>query len=65
MDDIASHLRDPPLAQSTVMGYIVQAIQLERLDFDKAAMRDVMMSMPVAARQGRWKWMAQMVGAMD
>jgi hypothetical protein len=47
------------------MGYIVQAIQLERLDFDKAAMRDVMMSMPVAARQGRWKWMAQMVGAMD
>jgi hypothetical protein len=64
LDDIARHLRDPPLSHSTVTGYILQAVSLERLEYDRDAMRDVMMGMPTALRKGRWRWMAEKVGAM-
>lgn len=64
LNDIASHLRDPPLSHSTVAGYILQAVTLERLDYDKETMREVMLDMPTALRKGRWKWMAEKVGAL-
>ncbi|KAH7077271.1 hypothetical protein FB567DRAFT_146937 [Paraphoma chrysanthemicola] len=64
LNDIASHLRDPPLSHSTVAGYVLQAVTLERLDYDKETMREVMLGMPTALRKGRWKWMAEKVGAL-
>jgi hypothetical protein len=65
LDDIASCLRNPPLSHSTVTGYILQAVSLERLEYDNVAMRDMMMEMPTGLRKGRWKWMAEKVGAMN
>jgi hypothetical protein len=65
LDDIASCLRNPPLSHSTVTGYILQAVSLERLEYDNVAMRDMMMKMPTSLRKGRWKWMAEKVGAMN
>jgi hypothetical protein len=63
LDAIASHLRDPPLSHNTVTGYVMQAVTLERLEYDKEAMRALMMSLPVGMRKGRFKWMAEKVGA--
>lgn len=60
--DIARHLRDPPLAHSTVSGYILQAVSLERLDYDKDTMREVLKTLPAGLRQGRWKAMVEKVG---
>ncbi|KAF2033795.1 hypothetical protein EK21DRAFT_57854 [Setomelanomma holmii] len=65
LDDIAAHLRDPPLSHSTVSGYILQAVSLERLEYDKDAMRAMMMGMPTGLRKSRWKWMAEKVGALS
>jgi hypothetical protein len=59
---VASHLRDPPLSHSTVAGYILQAVTLERLDYDKDNLRDVMTGLPIGMRKGRWKWIAEKVG---
>jgi len=64
IDDIASDLRDPPLSHSTVTGYILQAVQLERLAYDKDAMRELMMSMPEGMRKGRFRWLAERVGVL-
>ena len=63
LDDIASHIRDPPLSHSTVISYILQAISLERLEYDKAMMRDVLMELPPSLRKGRWRSIAEKVGA--
>jgi ribonuclease D len=63
LEEIAGHLRDPPLLQSTVAGYVLQAVTLERLDYDNHKMRDMMMGLPAGLRQGRWKGMAEKVGA--
>ncbi|KAF1845740.1 uncharacterized protein K460DRAFT_416948 [Cucurbitaria berberidis CBS 394.84] len=64
LDEIGKHLRDPPLSHSTVTSYILQAISLERLKYEKEALKDVMMAMPSGLRKGRWKWLAQTVGAL-
>lgn len=65
VDDIALHLRDPPLSTSTVTSYIVQAISLEGLAYEKEPLHEVMMAMPSGLRKGRWKWLAGKVGALD
>ncbi|KAF2832080.1 hypothetical protein CC86DRAFT_451720 [Ophiobolus disseminans] len=65
LDDIAGHLRDPPLSHLTVWGYIMQAVTLERLTYDKDAMRELLMGMPAALRKGKWKRMAETVGVLD
>jgi hypothetical protein len=62
LDDVASELRDPTLPHSTVSGYILQAVTLERLEYDKDAMRDMLMGLPVGMRRGKWKWIAEKVG---
>ncbi|KAF2854646.1 hypothetical protein T440DRAFT_387194 [Plenodomus tracheiphilus IPT5] len=64
VDKIAEHLREPPLSLSTVQGYILQAITMERLQYDKASLRDVILGMPVSQRKGRWKWLAEKIGAL-
>jgi hypothetical protein len=63
LDDIAGHLRDPPLSHVTVIGYILQAATLEKLDYDEDRMRGMMLGLPIGLRKGRWKWMAEKVGA--
>ena len=63
IDDVANHLRDPPLSHSTVTGYILQAIALEGLGYDKDRLREIMMGLPVGMRKGRFKWIAEKVGA--
>lgn len=64
LDDVAAHLRDPPLSHSTVTGYIMQAVTLERLEYDREIMRELMMSLPLGMRKGRWKGMAEKVDAL-
>jgi hypothetical protein len=63
LDDVASELRDPPLSHSTVSGYVLQAVTLEKLEYDRDAMRDMVMGLPIGMRKGRWKWIADKVGA--
>jgi hypothetical protein len=62
LDDVARELRDPPLPHSTVSGYILQAVTLERLEYNDDAMRDMLMGLPVGMRRGKWKWIAEKVG---
>jgi hypothetical protein len=62
LDDVASELRDPPLPHSTVSGYILQAVNLERLEYNDDAMRDMLMGLPVGMRRGKWKRIAEKVG---
>jgi hypothetical protein len=62
LDDVASGLRDPPLPHITVSGYILQAVTLERLEYNDDAMRDMLMGLPVGMRRGKWKWISEKVG---
>src|SRR5207248_3339049 len=62
LDNIGAHLRDPPLAQSTVNGYILQAINLEKLEYDDEQLRTVLRGTPANARKGRWGWLSKQVG---
>ncbi|EAT88883.2 hypothetical protein SNOG_03678 [Parastagonospora nodorum SN15] len=62
IDEVAGHLRDPPLSHSTVTGYILQAVALERFEYDHDKLRDIMMGLPVGMRKGRFKWIAEKVG---
>ncbi|KAL5121937.1 hypothetical protein ACEQ8H_000153 [Pleosporales sp. CAS-2024a] len=62
---IAGLVRDPPLSHSAVTGYILQAITLERLEYDSDGLRNIMMDLPVGLRKGRWKAMADKVGATN
>ena len=43
----------------------MQAISLEGLDYEKAAVRDMLMVMPDGLRRGKWKSLAEEVGALD
>jgi hypothetical protein len=63
LDDIARQVRDPPLAASTVASYVLQAITLERMEYDAWAVRGLLMRMPEALRRGKWKGLAEKVGA--
>ncbi|KAH8731472.1 hypothetical protein GQ44DRAFT_755597 [Phaeosphaeriaceae sp. PMI808] len=65
IENIASYLRDPPLSYNTVAGYILQAVSLERLEYENEAMRNMMIGMPVTMRKGRWASIAEKVGALN
>jgi hypothetical protein len=65
IEDIAPLLRDPPLPHSTVANYILQAISLERLEYENESLRSVMAVMPSGMRKGRWRAFAETVGALD
>lgn len=62
LDDIGAHLRDPPLAQSTISSYILQAINLERLEYSDEKLRGVLMGLPPSVRLRRWGWLSRRVG---
>lgn len=46
VQEVAALLREQPLATSTVRSYILEAVQLESLAFDKARMRELIAAMP-------------------
>jgi hypothetical protein len=53
---------------STVVSYILQAISLERFEYEKESLRSVIMALPPGMRKGlkgRWKGLAGDVGASD
>jgi hypothetical protein len=66
IDVIATHLRpDPPLAESTVCSYILQAVTLERLEYQKENMKELLRKLPIALRMGRWRWMVEKIGGVN
>ncbi|KAH7131944.1 ribonuclease H-like domain-containing protein [Dendryphion nanum] len=62
LERIAELLREPPLALSTVCGYIVKATSMEKLEYENAAMKEVLKSLPVGLRRGRGRWMNTEMG---
>lgn len=54
LEEIGARLKDPPLAQSTVSSYILQAIDLERLDCEEGRLRALLETVPQAMRSDRW-----------
>ncbi|KAI9779185.1 MAG: hypothetical protein M1835_004755 [Candelina submexicana] len=54
--DITALLRDPPLQKSTVATYILEAIRLERFEYGKDRIGDVLDHVPVAFRQGKYSY---------
>ncbi|KAF2474522.1 uncharacterized protein BDR25DRAFT_279838 [Lindgomyces ingoldianus] len=65
LSEIAKHLRDPPLAQSTVSSYILQAVTLERLDSRAEDLRVLLRGLPDCLRKGRFRWLVERVGGFD
>ncbi|KAF2749469.1 hypothetical protein M011DRAFT_484894 [Sporormia fimetaria CBS 119925] len=65
VSEIARHLRDPPLAETTVCGYILQAISLERLPYRTEDLSGVLRGVPVSVRMGRWRGFVQKVGGVE
>jgi hypothetical protein len=55
LDEVAGQLRDPPLAISTVLNYIAQAVDLERLEYRNEDMRVVLAGLPLGLRMGRYR----------
>ncbi|CBX90305.1 hypothetical protein LEMA_P064310.1 [Plenodomus lingam JN3] len=64
VETIAEHLREPPLSLSTVQSYILQAITMEKLEYDGNSLKEVILAMPVSQRKGRWRWLAERIGAL-
>ncbi|KAG9196355.1 hypothetical protein G6011_01476 [Alternaria panax] len=57
-------LRDPPLSSNTVANYILQAVTLERLEYERDSLKDVLLALPSGMRQGRWRALANEVDAL-
>ena len=54
VDDIAQLLRDPPLQLLTVCGYILEAVKLEKLAYDRVRLRQVLDLYPQDVAQRRF-----------
>lgn len=59
---IAAQLRAPPLAQTTVATYILQAVSLEGLECGDAELRQVLEMLPKGTRGVRWRALSRRVG---
>jgi hypothetical protein len=55
LEEVAGHLRDPPVAISTVLNYIALAVDLERLEYRNEDMRIVLAGLPLGLRMGRYR----------
>jgi hypothetical protein len=64
LDAIARHLRNPPLAESTVCSYILQAISFEKLEYGREDVKVVLRALPLSVRMGRWWWFVEKVGGV-
>jgi len=65
LDVVATHLRDPPLAQSTVASYILQAVTLEKLEYRSDELKEVLRGLPIGLRMGRWRYLVERLGGLD
>lgn len=62
---IAQLLRDPPLKMATVTGYILSAIQVEKLPVNKERLHEeITSSMPEATLRMRFPVVATMVAGL-
>ncbi len=59
VQEIAAILRKPPLQQSTVATYILEAIRLEKFDHNKDRIGDVLNLAPATFRQGKYSGIAR------
>lgn len=59
--DIASMLRDPPLRNSTVAVYILEAIRLEKLPFEKERLKTALQVVPDSQKLWRYKGLWKVV----
>ncbi|KAL5416071.1 hypothetical protein PMIN03_002317 [Paraphaeosphaeria minitans] len=59
LDAIGAHLRDPPLAQSTVSNYIIQAINLEKFTYRDDDLITLMGTLPANLRIGKYGWLSR------
>ena len=62
LDAVGAHLRSPPLAQSTVSSYIIQAITLEKLGYREADLVALMLTLPANLRLSRYGWLSRKLG---
>ncbi|CAE7177921.1 hypothetical protein CFE70_005773 [Pyrenophora teres f. teres 0-1] len=65
IEDIRRVLRDPPMSSTTVTNYILQAVVLEKLEYEEKSLKSVMLMMSSGMRKGRWRALAEEVGALD
>lgn len=64
VDEIAPLVQNPPLSHSTVSNYILQAVTLEKLEYEQDLLKRLILDMPSGMRKGRWKGLAEKVGAL-
>jgi hypothetical protein len=62
LEHVARHLHDPPLPLGTVGSYVLQAITLERMQYDEKVVREIVLGLPEGLRRGRWRKLAEKVG---
>lgn len=62
LGEIARLLRDPPLSESTVGSYVLQAITLEKMEYNEEEVRNVLAELPETLRRGKWRGLAEKVG---
>ncbi|KAI4654516.1 hypothetical protein J4E81_004494 [Alternaria sp. BMP 2799] len=62
VEKMAALLRDPPLSNNTIANYILQAVTLERLEYEEDSLRSVLLALPSGMRKGRWRGLAEEVG---
>ncbi|KAI2474607.1 hypothetical protein Ptr902_13976 [Pyrenophora tritici-repentis] len=65
IEDIRRVLRDPPMSSTTVTNYILQAVVLEKLEYEEKSLKGVMLMMSSGMRKGRWRGLAEEVGALE
>jgi hypothetical protein len=46
----------------TVGSYVLQAITLERMQYDEKVVREIVSGLPEGLRRGRWRKLAEKVG---
>ncbi|KAI9818211.1 MAG: hypothetical protein M1827_000836 [Pycnora praestabilis] len=59
---IAQLLRDPPLQVSTVTGYILEAIRIEKLPYDKTRVKEVVAQLPETTPEHRTRAFQRLLG---
>jgi hypothetical protein len=64
IEGIAQQLREPALSHITAVNYVLQAVSLERLEYETGSLKRLMLRMPSGMRT-RWKSLAEKVGALD
>ncbi|KAK4499797.1 hypothetical protein PRZ48_007983 [Zasmidium cellare] len=60
LEDVATTLRDPPLAMTTVASYVLQAVKEEGLPYDVERMKEVLEFVPKSVH-GRYKGVVEKV----